>query len=62
MRIVKVILTIIIIPRITHAFDCAFNCAFDKSNILGHTQMQMQMFKVCIQMQMLMHLQIYGGI
>ena len=32
---VKVNLTIIIIQRITHAFDCTFDCAFDKSNVCG---------------------------
>ena len=34
-HIVKVNLTIIIIQRITHAFDCAYGCAFDKSNVCG---------------------------
>ena len=33
--LVKVILTIIIIQRITYAFDCAYGCAFEKSNICG---------------------------
>ena len=32
---VKVNLAIIIIQRITHAFDGAFGCAFDKSNVCG---------------------------
>ena len=32
---VKVNLTIISIQRFTHAFDSAFNCAFDKSNVCG---------------------------
>ena len=32
---VKVNLTIIIIQRTTHTFDCAFGCAFDKSNVCG---------------------------
>ena len=31
----KVNLTIIIIQRIAHAFDCVFSCAFDKSNVCG---------------------------
>ena len=34
-ELVKVNLTIIIIQRITHAFDCTFDCAFDKSNVCG---------------------------
>ena len=34
-ELVKVNLTIIIIQRITHVFDCAFGCAFDKSNVCG---------------------------
>ena len=34
-ELVKVNLTIIIIQRITHAFDYTFNCAFDKSNVCG---------------------------
>ena len=32
-ELVKVNLTIIIIQRITHAFDCAFGSAFDKLNV-----------------------------
>ena len=32
--VVKVNLTIII-QRITHAFECAFGCAFDKSHVCG---------------------------
>ena len=34
-ELVKVNLTIIIIQRITYAFDCTFGCAFDKSNVCG---------------------------
>ena len=34
-ELVKVNLTIIVIQRITHAFDCTFDCAFDKSNVSG---------------------------
>ena len=34
-ELVNVNLTIIIIQRITHAFDCASDCAFDKSNVCG---------------------------
>ena len=34
-ELVKVNLTIIIIQRITHAFEQAFDCAFDKSNVCG---------------------------
>ena len=34
-ELVKENLTIIIIQRITHAFDWAFACAFDKSNVCG---------------------------
>ena len=55
-ELVKENLTIIIIQRITHAFERAFDCAFDIC--LG--RIQMQMFKVHIQMQM--HLQFHGGI
>ena len=32
-ELVKVNLTIIVIQRITHAFACEFDCAFDKSNL-----------------------------
>ena len=34
-ELVKVNLTIIMIQRITHAFDSTFDCAFDKSNVCG---------------------------
>ena len=35
-ELVQVNLTIIIIiQRNTHAFDCRFHCAFDKSNVCG---------------------------
>ena len=34
-ELVKVNQTIIIIQRIMHAFDCAFDFAFDKSNVCG---------------------------
>ena len=34
-ELVKVNLTIIIIQIITHAFDRAFDCTFDKSNDCG---------------------------
>ena len=34
-ELVKVNLTIIIIQRIMHGFDCTFDCAFDKSNVCG---------------------------
>ena len=34
-ELVKVNLTIIIIQRIMHAFDCTFDWTFDKSNVCG---------------------------
>ena len=34
-ELLKVNLTIIIIKRITHTFDCAYGCAFGKSNVCG---------------------------
>ena len=59
-ELVKVNLTIIIIQRITHAFDCAFGCAFDKTNVCGSHSNTNTMSKVRIQVQM--HLQFYGGV
>ena len=55
---VKMNLTIIIIQRITHAFDCAYVVHLTNQMFVGC--IQMQMFKVHIQMQV--HLQFYGGI
>ena len=34
-KLVKMNLTVIFTKRITHAFDCAFDCVFEKSDVCG---------------------------
>ena len=51
-ELVKVNLTIIIIQRITYAFDFTFDCAFDKLNVCGSHSNANANVKACIQMHL----------